>query len=517
MSRKHFYGRWAFRLAALGLVAAVIWVWLFIEKQRQDKWIFTAGIGLVAWAGFLIWVLLLSRWRARARWSVFLGTMALVIFCRLGLRISGVTGDLLPIVEGRWTKSAAVSATQIVKSAPAEPAALTNRYPQFLGPDRNGVLSGPQLARDWKLSAPVELWRCAVGPAWSGFALEGSRAVTQEQRGAEELVVCRELATGRELWSHSDRSRYATTIAGEGPRATPTIAGDRVFTMGGAGVLNCLDLATGRVIWGTNTIRQLAAEIPAWGVACSPLVTEHAVIVTVGGSWHTLVAYDRNNGARLWAAAADDPELAGAHWSSPVRAVLDGVPQILTFNHSLAAHDERTGRVLWHSPWPGKNPRVSLPLVLPGDRVLLSTGYGVGAELLQVTQENNGWRATRLWKSLRMKSKFGHCFVLDGFLYGLDDGALACVDLTDGGLKWKGDRYGHGQMMLVGGLLLLMAESGEMVLLEPSPAGPRELSRFKVFKTKTWNPPALAGDLLVVRNDREAAGLRLPTVARAVR
>jgi outer membrane protein assembly factor BamB len=205
----------------------------------------------------------------------------------------------------------------------------------------------------------------------------------------------------------------------------------------------------------------------------------------------------------------------GFGWSSPVRAVLVGVPQILTFNDSLAAHDELTGRVLWRSPWSGSYPRVSLPLVLPGDRVLLSTGYGVGAELLQVTQETNRWRATRVWKSLRMKSKFGSFFVIDGFLYGLDDGALACVDMADGALKWKGDRYGHGQMMQVGGLLLLMAESGDIVLLEPSPIEQRELTRFKVFTAQTWNPPALAGDLLVVRNDREAACLRLPTVARS--
>jgi outer membrane protein assembly factor BamB len=143
----------------------------------------------------------------------------------------------MPIIDWRWKKSAPVSVAKASAPVPTQTAAFTNRYPQFLGPDRNGVLPGPQLARDWKLSAPVELWRHAVGSAWSGFAIEGSRAITQEQRGEEELVVCYDLATGREMWSHSDRSRYATTIAGEGPRATPTIVGAQVFTMGGAGVL----------------------------------------------------------------------------------------------------------------------------------------------------------------------------------------------------------------------------------------------------------------------------------------
>jgi outer membrane protein assembly factor BamB len=244
-----------------------------------------------------------------------------------------------------------------------------------------------------------------------------------------------------------------------------------------------------------------------WGVACSPLVTERAVVVTVGGAGSTLVSYDRLTGEVLWKAGTDEVQ-----WSSPVRAVIAGVPQILTFNLALAAHDEQTGKVLWQHPWPGANPRVTMPMALAGDRVLISTGYGIGSELLQVSRENERWRAKRLWKSIRLKSKFANLFHINGYIYGLDDGAIACIDVNTGELKWKGDRYGHGQMILVGDLILLMAERGEIVLLEPNPSEHRELARFKVFDAKTWNPPALAGDLLVVRNDREAACLRLPVV-----
>jgi outer membrane protein assembly factor BamB len=144
--------------------------------------------------------------------------------------------------------------------------------------------------------------------------------------------------------------------------------------------------------------------------------------------------------------------------------------------------------------------------------VLISTGYGIGSELLQISREKERWKAARVWKSIRMKSKFANLFHIDGFVYGLDDGALACIDVANGELKWKGERYGHGQMILVGGLILLMAERGELVLIEPDPGEQRELARFKVFNAKTWNPPALAGDRLVVRNDREAASFRLPVV-----
>jgi outer membrane protein assembly factor BamB len=217
------------------------------------------------------------------------------------------------------------------------------------------------------------------------------------------------------------------------------------------------------------------------------------------------VALDKQTGSMLWKSGNDK-----VHWSSPIRVMFEGIPQILIFSESVSSYDEQTGKVLWQYPWRSTYPHVSLPLVLPGNRVLVSQGYGAGSELLQVSHENDRWRATRIWKSIRLKSKFANLIHLDGFVYGLDDGALACIDVNSGELKWKGDRYGHGQMILVGHLLLLMAENGEIVLLEPSPAEQRELARFKVLQDKTWNPPALAGDLLVVRNDREAVCLRLP-------
>lgn len=501
--------RWTIALWVIcfALGVALAWVWFFYDGQRQDKFMRTVGIALGGFAAFLIWVLFGSRWPRRSRWSFFVGTLVAMIFCRVCLKITGVSGDLVPIVGWRWEQSrSAVSIENTQSNAIVESAQLTNSYPQFLGPNRDGVLPGPRLARDWQSSPPIELWRHDVGAAWSAFAIEGNHAITQEQQGEEELVVSYDISTGARRWAHSDRSRYATTIAGEGPRATPTISSNRVYTLGGAGVLNCLDLASGKVIWSTNTLAQYGvSEPPMWGVACSPLVTDRAVIVTVGGNGHSLVAYDRGNGNTLWSAGTDEVQ-----WSSPVRAVIAGVPQILTFNFALAAHDEQTGKVLWQSPWSGANPRVTMPLALAGDRVLISAGYGTGAELLQISHENDRWRAKRIWKSIRLKSKFANLFHIDGFVYGLDDGALACIELNTGELKWKGDRYGHGQMILVGGLILLMAERGEVFLIEPSPLEPRELTRFKVFNAKTWNPPALAGNLLVVRNDREAACFRLP-------
>jgi outer membrane protein assembly factor BamB len=175
------------------------------------------------------------------------------------------------------------------------------------------------------------------------------------------------------------------------------------------------------------------------------------------------------------------------------------------------AHDVVSGKVLWDYPWPGGHPHIAIPVILPGDRVLVTSGYGTGSELLQIKKDaDDKWSATRIWKSIRLKAKFTNVVYRDGFIYGLDDGILVCLDAADGSLRWKEGRYGHGQVILTGSLLLVSDEGGDIVLVEPVPAEPRELTRFTALHGKTWNPPALAGEYLVVRNDKEAACYRLP-------
>lgn len=489
------------------VLGGLAWNWFFRDVQRQDKYVASVVVLFIGYAIFLVWVLIVSRWKAAARWSLFGATIAVVLFCGLTLRIKGVTGDLLPIVGWRWSTGAPASSSEPPRKA-ATSSEFTNSFPQFLGPDRNGILGGPSLARDWVRTPPRELWRRNVGPAWTGFAIEESRAVTEEQRGNEEVVACYDLGTGTALWAHADAERYATTIAGEGPRANPTISSNRVFAMGARGRLNCLDLATGKVLWSHATIEEFGARVPEWGVACSPLIAGNAVVVTVGGPGHAMVAYHRESGERLWSSGNDDP-----HWCSPVLLRLNGVPQIVVFSENVSAYDPQGGRVLWQYPWRSSYPHVTTPVQVGTNRVLVSQGYGGGSELLAISRANNRWKATRVWKSIRLKSKFAALIVSGHYVYGLDDGALVCVDLDTGELKWKGDRYGHGQMLLVGKVLLITAESGEVVLADANSTEFHEFTRFHVFNSKTWNPPAIAGEILLMRNDHEAAAIRLPLAA----
>ena len=505
---------WPVMLILLFAAGALVWIRSFADMSHQDRNIHTAKAIFITLALLLIWLLFLSRLRWGVRFAVFGAMIGLVVLSAALLRIRGVTGDLVPILEWRWRQptSAGLSEGQPTKSAavnkPVIPSAKD--YPQFLGPSRNATVHGPLLARDWKTQPPEKLWSQPIGTAWSGFAIVGNLAVTQEQRGESEMVTAYELASGRLVWSHADAAHYHTTIAGEGPRATPTIDSDRVYTLGATGILNCLNLATGEAVWTRNIIDENESHLNDWGVSGSPLIVDNFVVVSAGGkNGRSLIAYTKSTGEFAWGGGNDH-----SGYSSPCLATIAGVRQVLIFNAGgIAAHAADTGKLLWNYPWPKGHPHVAMPVFLPGDRVLVSSGYGTGSELLQVRREpSESWSASRIWKSPRLKAKFTNVVYRDGYIYGLDDGILVCLDAANGEQKWKEGRYGHGQVILTDDLLLVLAENGEMILLEPVPAELRELARFPALNGKTWNPPALAGDHLVVRNDKEAACYRLPTV-----
>ena len=489
---------WPLYLLGGGVVLALLLIWLPESLHRQQQVMRTMATFMLAIFFSLLWLLFASRlaWGQRLR---YFGGIVLAIALGIGLfRIKGMSGDFAPILEWRWSTEDEATAVE-----GGDATALDARdWPQFLGPERNNRLRGVHLERDWTKHPPREIWRRPVGAAWSSFAIVGGRAVTQEQHGPEEQVVCYDLATGRKLWQHADSTRYETAIAGIGPRATPTIAGDRVFTLGATGILNCLDLASGALIWSRDILADNRAKAHMWGISCSPLVLDTLVVVSAGGpDERSLVAYHRQNGAFVWGGGADK-----AGFSSPRLVTLAGREQILIFNnHSVVAHDPQSGVPLWRQPW-DRAECIANPLPLPGDRVLVSTGYGIGAKLYQVNAAPNGGLTTDIvWKSPRIKAKFANMVYRDGFVYGLDDGVLVCLDPQDGKRRWKRGRYGHGQLILIDDILLIMSESGDVVLVEARPDRHVELARMTAFGGKTWNPPAFATPYLLVRTDSEAA------------
>jgi outer membrane protein assembly factor BamB len=502
---------WPGLLLLVALSIAIAWV------RGQDDWPFQkrnlaiAQIVIIGGILLLVWWTFLSRAPNRLRLGITFSMVGLALVGAALFRITGMSGDLRPIVEFRWAKApelqtASAGGTNLI-TAETE---LHAHFPQFLGPNRDGVLAGPKLETNWLTHPPEVVWRQPVGAGWSGFAIVGELCLTQEQIGAEESVAAYELRTGKLVWRYTYAGRYHTTIAGEGPRATPTVVSNRVFACGSTGILNCLDLATGKLIWSRDLIAESASKVPTWGYAISPLVVDDLVIVHGGeGANRSLFAFRCEDGEPAWSAGTQD-----VSYASPRLATLAETQQILAFNNgSVSGHDPLTGRTLWERNWGNGNVVCASPVVVSSNQVLFSSGYGVGAELLEISQTgSNRFGAALIWKSIRMKSKFAHLYARDGSLFGLDDGIFAAVNLTDGALHWKEGRYGHGQGLVVDDLYVLMAESGELILLRPTAESPNELARFRVFNSKTWNPPALARNLLLVRNDREAVCLQLKTV-----
>jgi outer membrane protein assembly factor BamB len=499
---------------SVGLIAAVV-VRLVPEQTFQWRNTGTMLAVLVVGLWLVVWWLAFSRASWRLRLGGLLGVGVVMVGARFALRFRGMTGDFVPIVEPVWAArpTAPASTGAVPTSGASAPVPALKRapgdFPQYLGPNRDVRATAPALATNWTAQPPAEIWRRNVGAAWSGFVIVGNRALTQEQDGSRELVTAYDLADGRRLWAHvHDDARYATAIAGEGPRCTPVVVGERVFTLGATGWLDCLDLATGTNLWSTNIMAAAKASVPVFGYAGTPWVADGRVFVSAGGTnGASMMAFDAKTGAQLWAAGS-----GAADYGSPFLTRLAGVPQVIIFNiQQIAAHDPATGAVLWERPWGARFPLVAIPIALPPDGLFVTAGYGVGALRLRFKPGGpTGGGIEEVWSSKRMKAKFSNPVERDGFVYALDDGMFACLDLKDGSQRWKAGRYGHGQGLLVTDLYVLMSEEGELVLLRPTPDAPNELARHRVFRAKTWNPIAIAGDVLLTRTDQEAVCLRLP-------
>jgi outer membrane protein assembly factor BamB len=395
-------------------------------------------------------------------------------------------------------------------------------YPAFLGGRFWAEVEGVDLATDWKEHPPQQLWKQPIGAGWSGFAVVGDHAFTQEQRGPNELVVCYDVATGTILWSHQDEVRWdpsgSGALGGVGPRATPTVADGRVYTMGATGILNCLEAPTGKLLWSHDTLAEEGAAQVMWGRACSPIVVGEWVVASVGGSEdNSLVAYDAATGKRAWGAGTRQ-----SSYATPVLTTIAGVEQIVVVNQDyVTAHDAATGAVLWEHRFAGNsdsNASNSQPVPVGDDRLLLSKGYSIPAQLVQVTRDRETWKTEIVWEKSVLRTKMSNILVRDGYVYAIDDIDLVCVELATGKRKWKSRRrpeVGNGQIMLVGDAIVVLSESGEVILIEANPKKYRELGSFQAIQGVTWNTAALSRDLLLVRNAGEAACFRLPLASEA--
>ena len=532
-------------LAPLAVVAVKPFVHPTIVRAGMGNMLYVFSVPLLCLA-LVAWAAATRRLSAgpRRAWLV----AALLLGCSVFtlLRTAGTSGEGQADLHWRWTPTPeerllaqggeppAASAPQGAKvpekraegsahgpaASPAAPPPTVSRaadddWPGFRGPARDGVVRGVRIATDWSASPPVPLWRRAIGPAWSSFAVQGELVYTQEQRGEEELVSCYRLHTGEPVWRHGDPIRHWDSEGGPGPRATPAIRDGRVFSFGGTGRLNALDAGSGAMVWSRDAAADTSVETPGWGFAGSPLVVGDVVIVAASGR---LAAYDVASGERRWLG----PE-GGAGYSSPHLATIGGVPQVLLLrgarSTSVAPAD---GALLWEHKAPQPGVSIVQPALTAEGDVLVAGGDsmgGSGIRRLAVARGPAGWSVEERWTSKGLKPYFNDFVVHGGHAFGFDGGILACIDLANGERKWKGGRYGHGQLVLLPeqDLLLVLSEQGELALVKATPDAFAEVARVPAIQGKTWSHPALVGDVLLVRNSEEMAAFRLARLPEASR
>ena len=475
---------------------------------------------LLAGMLLLLWFFLASGYTRRVR-LIGAGLVAGIVAMLFALiRSVEFDGQMTPLVNFRWEPDpAVVLAEHLTRAGPprgnADLSVGDNDSPAFRGRNGDGVYPDAGLARSWP-PLPRIRWKQPVGGGHSGIAVAGNAAITLEQRGEYETIVCYDRDSGAQRWhfSYPARFQHSEPMGGDGPRTTPVIVDGTVISLGATGELVCLDGATGNKIWQTNILQDNGAKNLEWGLAASPLVLGSLLIVTPGidprnNRGQAVAAYDRLTGEKRWANGRYP-----AAYASPMRVVLGGLEQVLVFDGAgLGGYHPADGSELWRYPWVSDMGMNSAqPLWLGDNRLFVSSEKANGCALIEVRLEPTGvWEVRELWKTRALAARFSNMVSHGGMVYGLSDGRLTCVDLATGQRRWRDGNYGNGQIILTGSLLLITAESGDVALVAADPDRWHELGRMTVFSHRTWNVPALAGRHLFLRNHREMACLELPT------
>ncbi len=531
--------RWLERLGAIAMMALALGgTWLLKHDSMSLAWLFAYAVPVLCLA-FVIWAVATRRLANNLRHATMVATIAVACGAWLLTRQDGINGDHNATFGWRWSASAEERLLAQSTNEPATPTATPEaapsvattaasptpspatsetpkpttetraQWPGFRGPRRDGVVRGVKIKTDWSTSPPVQVWRRPVGPGWSSFAVNDDLMYTQEQRGENEVVACYKASNGQPVWSHNDKVRFFESNAGAGPRSTPTLSNNRVYAFGATGILNVLDARNGSVVWSRNVAAETNTKVPIWGFSSSPLVTGDMVIVAAAGQ---LVAYETATGNRRWLGPA-----AGGSYSSPQLATINGVAQVLlTSEGRLTSVAVADGKQLWQHEWAANT--IVQPALIADGNVLL-TSQEAGIRRLALAQNSGAWSIQERWTSNGLKPYFNDFVVHKGHVFGFDGRILSCVDLNDGGRKWKGGRYGNGQLVLLPDqdLLLVLSEEGELALVQATPDQFTELAKFTAIQGKTWNHPVLVGDLLLVRNAEEMAAFRLPLADNSTR
>ncbi len=374
-------------------------------------------------------------------------------------------------------------------------------WPQWRGPNRDGISLEKGWRKKWLDNPPKVLWRKPFGEGFSGISIANEKAYTMFSEGSDEYAVCLDAVSGNELWRVKTGKVFSDWQGGDGPRSTPLIDSDLAYFLSGHGKLFALNAETGAEIWASDFQKEFGASPPEWGFSGSPLIEGDALFIETGGNpGSALVAFDKNNGNVLWTSQTDK-----AGYSSPISAIVGDIHQIIFFTGTqIFSVSPSNGTLFWMENW--KTPydvNAATPIFISPDKLFISSGYDVGSALFQMNRVNDEISVDEVWRSRELKNRMSTPIYYQEHIYGFDTKFLRCVDARNGETVWSGRGFGEGTLILSDGHLITLSEKGKLALIEASPESFNQIASVKLLKGKCWTVPTLANGKIFARNESE--------------
>jgi outer membrane protein assembly factor BamB len=395
--------------------------------------------------------------------------------------------------------TARLIATLVATVVSAAQATAPAEWSQWRGPNRDGISPETGLLKDWPAGGPRQVWRATgVGNGYSSFSASQGRLYTLGARGNTEYVIALDRATGKKVWEYANGRRFEND-RGDGPRSTPTIEDNFLYTLGGSGDLTCLDATSGQKIWSLNIVQRFGGVNPYWGYSESPLIVGDRILVNAGGRRASIVAVNKADGKPLWQQHNDE-----AGYSSPMLLRTGSLAQVIFFTGQRAlAVDPRDGRLLWSYDKASNNTANIATPIVRGTRVFLSSDYGTGAALLDVKAAGNIASATELYFTRDMRNHHATSVLVGDYVYGFSSSILTALKFDTGDMAWRDRSVGKGSLIYADQRLYLYSEEGVVGLAEANPAAYREHGRFSLPQDSGqphWSHPIISNGTLIVRD-----------------
>ena len=368
-------------------------------------------------------------------------------------------------------------------------------WPQWRGPNRDGISKETGLLKQWPAEGPPLIWKASgAGGGYSSFSVANGKLYTMGLRGDREFIVAFDVATGKEAWSTAHGGAFRND-RGDGPRGTPTVDGDRVYALGGNGDLTALEARTGKLIWSKNVLKEFGGSNITWGISESPLVLGNKVLVNAGGPGASIVALNKSDGSLVWKSQSDK-----AGYSSAIPLEINGITQVVFFTAQRAVGlDAKDGRLLWEYGKPSNRVANIATPIARANRVFISSDYGTGGGVVEIGGDNS---AKEIWFTQDMRNHHSSSVLIGDHLYGYSSQFLTALRFDTGELVWKDRSVGKGALVFADGHLYCFSENGIVGLVEATPTGYKEKGRFRIAQGNlpTWSHPVVAGGRLYIRD-----------------